>query len=290
MKFLAGLLLIISIGAYAASGHISNPIGPFIWGPGGTAQSVAPNGVYPSIAQGSHVFDDFISGQTNTNFPIGQLGWFAGSNASGYIANVTGGISVAGTPGRIGILGLGTGTTNNATAQAFVSMAAAQLYSGIANITIQFAAQMPTVLSTVGTEYIVDMGLGTYPFEQSGNGLGIVYSRLVSTNFAVYTINNGTQTTCTTADAAHFAVVANTWYNFKIVMPATGGAVSFYVAPSGTFNYVLLCTINTNLPDVGNQAYPVMEIYKAPGSAATTTNRIFNVDWWSMDVINASNR
>src|SRR5665213_959263 len=237
---------------------------------------------YPSGASGYHFFDDFVTAVTNVNYPLGNQGWQAAANAGGYIGNATAGAAAAGQAGRIGLISLGTGTTSNATGQAFLSLSAAQMYAGIGAITWQWAAQVPSALSTSSVEYIMDMGFGVYPFEQGSNGLGILYQRTSSTNFMAYTSNNGTETTCTTADATHFAVVAGTWYNFEIVIPVAGTSASFYVAPAGSYAYVKICTITTNLPDISDQASPMIEIYKTGSS--TTTNRIMNLDWVQGDI------
>ena len=244
---------------------------------------------YPQAFQGVHLFDDFVTGLVNINFPISSLGWGFVANGGGGILGANIGSVPNGVVGRVGILAMSTGSTSNATGQPIISLPSAAMYAGQAAYTIQWSLQVPTTLSTSGVEYGIEGGIGTYPYENSGNGIGIQYVRTVSTNWSGYSINNGTNNTtpCTTSDSAHFAVTAGAWYNFKIVMPIAGTSASLYVAPGGSQAYVLLCTISDHLPDISNQAYPFMDIYKI---SSTTTPRVMNVDWFQLDATFAANR
>lgn len=270
---------------------------PIVWGPNNTAEVLPANGlVYqdrtviaiPPVA-GASIFDDMLWGLTNVNLNYGPMGFNGVSIGNGVVQGMNAGVAVPGVAGRIGLCGLQTNTTNNGTGQASLWAGQMQTYPGQAsNITMQWAAQMPPSLSTAGVEYVVamgfDSGIGQNAATPAVNSCMIMYKRTVSTNFCAQTSNNSTATSVTTADSADFAVTANAWYNFKIVMVA--GLVSFYVAPAGGA-YVLLGTSSTNLPDVSDQCYPIFSIYKA---STTTTSRQCQMDWVKIDYTFSANR
>jgi hypothetical protein len=281
MKNLFLALLLLSSSAFAiTSGELD--LGS---GAGLTAGSSAS--LYPQPSQGFHAFDDFVAGTSNINLPVSTLGWTASGANGGLLLGGNGGTQPAGVAGRVGLVGLATGTTNSATGYADIGLNTFQMYAGQTALTMQWAAQMPASLSTAGVEYVIEMGYGVgFGGGVSVNALAIQYKRTVSTNFSGYSSNNSTVTTCTTADSADFVVTAGAWYNFKVTISADGTLASLYVAPSpGAF--VLLCNITTNLPSVGFQANPLFQIYKA---SSTATSSSFNVDWVQIDSIFASPR
>ncbi len=234
------------------------------------------------------IFDDLISGahDSGNGYPAGSI--FRGSgNAGGFISGGNAGSDLPGVAGRVGLLGLGTGTTNNSTGQGFLDAQSLQVYCGMANITMQFGFKVPALATAGVVDYVIEMGFGT-GYVSGGSALGtngaaIVYMQSTSTNFQAITANNTTQTVQTTADSANFAVTANTWYNGKIVLSAT--AVNYYVAPAGGA-YVLLATATTNLPSISQQCSPVFQIYKV--TTATATSRLLTMDWVQFDITGLS--
>ena len=235
----------------------------------------------------SSMFDDFATGVTNVNQNISVLGWRGASVAGGILSDFNAGSIDAGQVNRIGLLGMATGTTSNSTGQTFIDLQTWQTYCGQGStVMMQWAAQIPSSLSTSSVEYVIEMGLGVYPYASTGstNGAIIQYKRTTSTNFSAYTSNNGTVTSVTTTDSSDFAVVAGTWYNFMISITST--TVSFYVAPVGGA-YVLLGSSTTNIPDITHQCNPVFNIYKASSS---TTSREFLLDWAKLDITFNSTR
>jgi hypothetical protein len=252
---------------------------------GNGSSTVAATNIYPTPPQGVHFFDDFISGTTNSNYTTGV--WTVAGNAGGGTMGDVIGTATVGVVGRIGIISPATGTTNNATGQGFIDMLHAGTFAGQGSITVQWAARIPT-LSTAGVEYGVEMGLGSYVATGfAPNSMVFEYLRTTSTNFIAQACNNSTCTQVTTADSADFAVVAGTWYNFKIVINAAGTSATFSIAPSGTQAFVTLATITTNLPDISDQCYPWFEAYKI---SSTATNRYYDIDWFQLDETFASPR
>lgn len=226
-------------------------------------------------------YDDFVTGFTSTNLSIGALGWACSTAGGGYISDETSGVAPPGQAGRLGLIDMGTGTTNNSIGQAFLVLSAAQMYCGQAGFIMQWSFKTPAALSNSSVEYIMEAGIGVSPLTvPSQNACVITYSRLASSNWSAYTANNGTSTVVTSTDATDLAVVQATWYNCMMVMNAAGTSVSFYVAKMGG-PYVLIGTSTTNLPNIGNQANPYFSIVKAGSSA--TTNRIMTVDWWQLN-------
>lgn len=241
-------------------------------------QKATPSNPYPDAYHGLHLYDDFVGGLSGS----GQVGPFMrfGVNAGGYGNGLTAGSGAVGVAGRVGIVEIGIGTTNNGTGQAFLTSDSALMYAGMADMVMTWSAAMPGTLSNASVEYVIEMGFGSYPFEGATNGIAIQYKRTTSTNFSGYAVNNGTPTGCTTSDSANFAVTAGAWYNFKIVVPIAGTSASLFVAPANSAKYVLLCKITSNLPDISNQAAPFFDIYKGGSS---TTNRTMLLDWWQLD-------
>lgn len=238
-------------------------------------------GVRPPGLPGSYdsYFDDFITGLTASGQPVGQLGWGSAVNNGGYIGDMTSGNPSPTVAGRLGLIALGTGTTNNVTGQAFLNLTAVQTYPGNGAMAFYWAFQMPAVLS--GTPaYAIEMGLGVSPFSQSAPAVVLQYYPPSSTNFSAYTNDNAVTNLITNAAAA-FTPVVNGWYTAGIIMPANGLSASFYIAPAGS-PLALLGTSNANLPSLAHQICPFFNIYKTGNSSAT--NRIMTIDWWKMDV------
>ncbi len=232
-----------------------------------------------NLSTGVTIYEDFLGPLMGSNLPVGD-GYFRwAANNGGYGDGLSTGTGGLGSAGRLGIIRIGTGTTNNGTGQSFLVSDSTSMYAGQAAFVMQWAARVPASLSTAGVEYVMEMGVGLYPFNPSQNACVIQYLRSASTNFSAYTGNNGVYTQVTTADSTNFAVTANTWYNFQIIINAAGTLVSFYVAKIGS-PYVLLGTSSTNLPDVADQGYPYFNISKL---SSTATNSIMSVDWWSLN-------
>lgn len=288
-----------------------------IWGPGGTALVLPPNGLIgvngakvaaasnlsytPSgnmtstdvqsainelanaadknpIAQSSQ-FDDFCWGNLiQANVPVGPMGIVSGANAGGSGNNL---VNTPQEAGRPGIISHTTGTSSNATGQGFFYMDTCLLYPGDGTTTtLQWAAKTPTPLSDVTNEYVMEGGWGAFTAAANPvNAMMIQYKRTASTNWTAYTSNNSTQTLITTVDSSNFVVAAATWYNFKIVYAA--GTVSFYVGKVGS-PFVLLGTSITNLPDSTHATSLYWTIYRASTFAL---KRDVKYDWAKWDTV-----
>lgn len=225
-------------------------------------------------------FDDFLAGLPGVNSNLGTGVFRFAVNGGGYGNGLTAGSGALAQAGRIGLIEMGTGTTNNSTGQAFMASDATNMYCGQAGFVMQAAVKIPPALSTLTNEYLIEFGIGLYPFAPSAEGCVIQYNRTNSTNWSAYTADGTNTTQVTTADSADFVVAAGTWYNLMIVMNAAGTSVSFYVAKIGA-PYVLLGTSTTHLPLIAAQAIPYFNISRLSTNAV---NSIMAVDWWQLNV------
>lgn len=224
------------------------------------------------------LFEDFAIENMGANTQAGAFWQATGNAGGGYLSTATTSQPQA---NRIGIIGVGIGTTSNSTGNGVITGDLCSVYAGNGEVTLQWAAQMPATLSTGTNEYVVEMGFGnTVSGAVSTNAAVIQYLRTTSTNFSAYTANNSTVTTVTTSDAADFVVTAGAWYNFKIYMHADGSAIDFYVGPAGS-PLVLLGTSTTNLPSLTHPTNLMFNIYKA---ATFAVQRILTLDWIQFDI------
>lgn len=247
----------------------------------------------PAFNQGIAVtlFDDFVDGahQSGNGYNAG-LYWRGSGNASGGIMNGSANPAseFPAAAGRIGIIGLTTGTANNHTGQGFLDSSSMQFYIGQVGLTIQWAFNIGTLnAGTPATNYVVEMGLGS-GYAAGGsifgtNGAGIIYNLGVGSSFfAAVSAQNGSTNVITTTSAT-FAPSANSWWNGKMYCHPDGTAVDFYLAPSGQ-PYQLLGTSSTFIPNGASYACnPVFNIYKT-GASTTVTYNLLGMDWVRMDI------
>ncbi len=221
--------------------------------------------------------DDFNWGNIGqANVGIGPLQLVPTGNGGGIISSLAN--TTQPVLGRFGIIQLTTGTTNNATGQGILYNDDSSVYAGNgSSFTLTWAAKTPANLSDVTNEYVIEMGFFDKTRNSvSDNAMAITYKRTTSTNWAAYTAQNGSVTSVTTSDAS-LAVAASTWYNFKITMTSDGVTASFYVAPAGTQNFVLIGTSTTNLPNSTTFfTFLNFTIYRASTFALA---RILSLDW-----------
>lgn len=240
------------------------------------------NGLNPSQAgnlpgpKDSH-FEDFLGGLAGVG-PIGK-GYFRFAIANnGYGNGLTAGSGGLGVLGRLGILEIGTGTINNINGQAFLANDSCAMYPGQAGFVMQWGARMPAALSDATNEYVLEMGLGFYPYTGVNAGAVISYKRTTSTNFICYTADGTTKNSVVSSN--NIAVTAGAWYNFMIVLNSAGTLISFYVGSPGAA-YVLLGTSALNLPNITNQCNPYFNIYR---TATFALNRVLGIDWWQLNI------
>jgi len=126
------------------------------------------------------------------------------------------------------------------------------------------------VLSTVGDEYFLRIGLSD---SDSGQGTDLVqfeYDRLTSTSWRARCRQNGTSSTTTTS-----GTVDTLWNRLKFQVNAAGTSVDFFL------NGTNIGTISANIPNVtGRELTVACSINKSAG----TTNRVCDIDYITMDV------
>lgn len=268
-------------GASALS-YIPNPDLPF---QPQTVQAAIDNLTY--IQSEMHLQDDFVCGQTQANYGLGQLNWRNAGNAGGGLIGMITAASMTPVSGRFGILVPTTGTTSNNTGSGLIDLMEAQTYCGnFATMIMQWAVQFPAALGVSGSvDYNIEMGFGCVTtnssYIQCTNGAVIQYNRAASTNWSAYTSQNTTQTLVTNAGTS-FVISTSTWYNFAIGMGTS--AVNFYVGAPGSTAFALLGTSQTNLPNGASfKVCPFINIYKNTTSAATATGTTMAIDWVTFD-------
>ncbi len=259
-----------------ANNYVDIPGGDSSGGGGGGSSSVI------TPFSGVTIFDDFITGANSVNNGIGTMNMRAAGNAGGGVLDISLGTAPPAEAGRVGIVGLSTGITNNATGQGFLTADFGNVYCGNGmQTTFEFAVKTPTVLSTGASEYILEVGLGAYnPSLPSTNAAALIqYQRTVSTAWMGVTANNGSITNVPST----LTVVVNTWYNFRIIIRADGSGVDFYGCAAPGNNYTFMGSSITNLSDINFPVVPWVNITKT--GSASATQHIAYLDWVSMTCI-----
>lgn len=126
---------------------------------------------------------------------------------------------------------------------------------------------LATSLSTVAQEYELYLGYGdTQAAGDFTDGVYFRYDRAVlGNNWFACTADGGARTATDTGVAAELAV----WHKFRIRVNAAGTVALFYI------DGVLVATINTNMPGVGDATAAVLKIAKTVGAGA----RWIYYDW-----------
>lgn len=228
------------------------------------------------------LFDEMIYSNPALNVPYGMLCLEGTQNSGGGLSTAA---NTAVVSGRLGIMGIETGTTQNINGQGFLYSDINVAWCGNGMTLTMYAAVQAPILSDSTNEYVIELGYrNQFAAALSNNAFAFLYKRSTSTNWAAYTGNNGTQTTVTSANAS-LVVTAGAWYNLKMVVGAS--AVDFYVAAGGGSSYILLGSSSTNLPDSTHTTFMNHTIYRA---ATFALRRQVLIDWMKLDAAFTASR
>lgn len=190
-------------------------------------------------------------------------------------------INTAATTGlnAIGMVTLATGTTNNSTGVASLSLwnSVNKISLGQSPVTIEWRCRVPT-LSAANPRYEIRLGLQNA--DTTGDPTaGVYFSYTSSVNSGQWQGISRSASTSSTVNSS-IAVAANTWYRLRAEINATRTNIDFYV-DSGS-GYVLIGSSTTNIPTTAEVLRPVAKINKGSNSA---TSRTLDLDWvwWALE-------
>jgi hypothetical protein len=165
-----------------------------------------------------------------------------------------------------GIVTSSTGTTATGRAGLF-NLSGASIRLGGGQITVECIVRIP-VLSTVGEEFIVRVGLNDNPGADVTDGVFFEYDRLNSLNWRMATAANSVRTKTNTTTA----VTAATWYRLTMVINPAANSVEYFI--DGVSVGTIVATIPTG---AGRETSMGFNIQKSAGVTARTllTDKVY---------------
>ena len=211
------------------------------------------------------IFDDFM-GLASGNFIVLTTGTQSGVSAS-FATDDT---------NVFGFAQLDPGNTSTGRAGLYTGVTSSLFPIGSGLTTFIAKVKFP-ILSTSGQRYSAGFGfMDGVSLAASADAIMFLYDEVSSANWKVVTVSNSVSTG--TVLASSTTVVADTWYELKIVINPAASSVAFYVNNTQVTNSPITSNIPTGVTRAtGVGAY----LLKSVGS----TSRVSNVDYMGANVV-----